>query len=222
MRANIRLPTILFPSYPTPFPADQGVVGMQACGDDMIGQHGCMGDQCMKLSSIFVGQKRFPLLFFFYHHLELNSQSIKPTVERLSYIFHDSSISRDPHLLTGVYPCPSESFPSRAALSPMPHMPRSRIPPPPRIRWRRPGKDIVGLSKPIITMLAQVSFWAKKLGGVFFLFFLGLHTNSSLLFPPGYLLPVRVHLWVRCPLAPAGSQSRPVQAHSGHPLELES
>ncbi len=30
------------------------------------------------------------------------SQSIKPTVERLSYILHDSSISRDPHLLTVV------------------------------------------------------------------------------------------------------------------------
>ena len=66
----------------------------------MIGQHGCMGDQCMKLSRIFVGQRRFLLLFFFYHHLELNSQSIKPTFEQLSYIFHDSSISRDPHLLT--------------------------------------------------------------------------------------------------------------------------
>ena len=35
-----------------------------------------------------------------YHHLEIISQSIKPTVERLSYILHDSSISRDPHLLT--------------------------------------------------------------------------------------------------------------------------
>ncbi len=33
-------------------------------------------------------------------HLEIISQSIKPTVERLSYILHDSSISRDPHLLT--------------------------------------------------------------------------------------------------------------------------
>ena len=59
-----------------------------------------VGDQCMKLSRIFVGQRRFPLLLFFHHHLELNSQSIKPTVEQLSYIFHDSSISRDPYLLT--------------------------------------------------------------------------------------------------------------------------
>ena len=75
-------------------------VGMQACGDVMIGQHGCTGDQCMKLSRIFVGQRRFPLLFFFYHHLEIINQSIKPTVERLSYILHDSFISRDPHLLT--------------------------------------------------------------------------------------------------------------------------
>ena len=73
---------------------------MQACGDVMIGQHGCTGDQCMKLSRIFVGQRRFPLLFFYHHHLEIINQSIKPTVERLSYILHDSSISRDPHLLT--------------------------------------------------------------------------------------------------------------------------
>ncbi len=78
---------------------------MQACDDVMIGQHGCTGDQCMKLSRIFVGQKRFPLLFFFYHHhLEIISQSIKPTVERLSYFLHDSSISRDLHLLTGYEP----------------------------------------------------------------------------------------------------------------------
>ena len=28
------------------------------------------------------------------------NQSIKPTVERLSYIVHDSFLSRDPHLLT--------------------------------------------------------------------------------------------------------------------------
>ena len=66
----------------------------------MIGQHGCMGDQCMKLSRIFVGQRRFPLLFFFYHHLELNSQSIKLKAERLSHISHNSFIGRDPHLLT--------------------------------------------------------------------------------------------------------------------------
>ncbi len=54
----------------------------------------------MKLSRIFAGQRRFPLLFFFYHHLEIIIQSIKPTVERLSYILHGSSISRDPQLLT--------------------------------------------------------------------------------------------------------------------------
>ena len=48
-----------------------------------------------------VGQRRFPLLFLFYHHLEIISRSIKPTVERLSYIFYDSSIIRDPQLLAG-------------------------------------------------------------------------------------------------------------------------
>ena len=68
-----------------------------------------MGDQRMNLSRIFGGQGRFPLLFFLYHHLEIISQSIKPTVERLSYIFHDSSISRDPHLLTRL----CEKFPSK-------------------------------------------------------------------------------------------------------------
>ena len=82
------------------------LVGMQGCGDVMIVS---MGDQCMKLSCIFVGQRRFPLLFVFYHHLEIITQSIKSTVERLSYIFHDSSISRDPHLLTRL----CEKFPSK-------------------------------------------------------------------------------------------------------------
>lgn len=71
-------------------------VGMQAGGDVMINQHGCMDDQCMKLSSIFVGQRRSHFSSRFYHHLELISQSIKPTAERSSYIFHDSSITRDP------------------------------------------------------------------------------------------------------------------------------
>ena len=42
----------------------------------------------------------FSSCFYYHHHLELNNQSIKPTVERLSYILHDSSISRDHHLLT--------------------------------------------------------------------------------------------------------------------------
>ena len=72
---------------------------MQACGDVMIGHrwrsvHEAIPHIC--------GAKAIPTsLLVFYHHLELNSQSIKPTVERLSYIFHDSSISRDPHLSTG-------------------------------------------------------------------------------------------------------------------------
>ena len=56
---------------------------------------------------IFVGQRRFPLLFLYHHHRELNNQSTKLTVARLSYIFRDSSISRDPHLLK-IYRCASE------------------------------------------------------------------------------------------------------------------
>ena len=52
------------------------------------------------IPAYFVGQRRFPLLFLYHHHLEIINQSIKPTVERVSYILHDSSISRDPHLLT--------------------------------------------------------------------------------------------------------------------------
>ena len=52
------------------------------------------------IPAYFVGRRRFPLLFLYHHHRELNSQTIKPTVARLSYILHDSSISRDPHLLT--------------------------------------------------------------------------------------------------------------------------
>ena len=55
----------------------------------------------MKLSRILwdKGDSHFSSSCF-YHHLEIVSQSIKPTVEQLSYILHDSSISRDPHLLT--------------------------------------------------------------------------------------------------------------------------
>lgn len=34
------------------------------------------------------------------HHLEIISQLIRPTVVRLTYIPHDISISREPHLLT--------------------------------------------------------------------------------------------------------------------------
>ena len=38
---------------------------------------------------------------FYHYHLENKySQSIKPTVVRLTYIPHDTSISCDPHLLT--------------------------------------------------------------------------------------------------------------------------
>ena len=55
---------------------------------------------CMGESRIFVGQRRFSLLFLFSSYLEIIGESTKPTVERLSYIFHDSSISRDSHLLT--------------------------------------------------------------------------------------------------------------------------
>lgn len=47
-----------------------------------------------------MGQMRFPLLLVFLSSPRNNNQSIKPTVERLSCIFHDSCISRDPHLLT--------------------------------------------------------------------------------------------------------------------------
>lgn len=50
-------------------------IWMQACGDVMIGQHGCMSNPYMKLSHIFVRQRQFPLLFIFYHHLEFNNQT---------------------------------------------------------------------------------------------------------------------------------------------------
>ncbi len=46
---------------------------------------------------------------FLYHHLEITSQSIKSTVERCSYILHDSSISRDHHLLCK-RPAPGRAF----------------------------------------------------------------------------------------------------------------
>ena len=61
----------------------------------MIGQHGRSVHEAIPH---ICGAKTISTCF--YHHLELNSQSIKPTVDRLYYIFHDSSISRDPHLLT--------------------------------------------------------------------------------------------------------------------------
>ena len=73
-------------------------VGMQACGDVMIGQHGLSVHEAIPH---ICGAKAIPTSYScHHHHLEINSQSIKPTVERLSYILHESSISRDPHLLT--------------------------------------------------------------------------------------------------------------------------
>ena len=68
-------------------------VGMQACGDVMIGQHGRSVHEAIPH---ICGAKAIPTSYScHHHHLEINSQSIKPTVERLSYILHDSSISRD-------------------------------------------------------------------------------------------------------------------------------
>ena len=75
---------------------------MQARGDVMIGQHGRSVHEAIPH---ICGAKAIPTSYScHHHHLEINSQSIKPTVERLSYILHDSSISRDPHLLTGYEP----------------------------------------------------------------------------------------------------------------------
>lgn len=64
-------------------------VEMEAGANVMIGQHE---------RSVNEAIPRFPLLFLFYHyqHLKKISRLIKPTVELLSYILHDSSISRDP------------------------------------------------------------------------------------------------------------------------------
>ena len=72
---------------------------MQACGNVMIGH---CGRSVHEAFPHICGAKAIPTSFlvYFHHHLELNSQSIKPTLEQLSSIFHDSSISRDPHLLT--------------------------------------------------------------------------------------------------------------------------
>ena len=72
---------------------------MQACGDVMIGHHGRSVHEAIPH---ICGAKAIPTsLLVFYHHLELNSQSIKKkTVEQSFYIFHDSLISRDPHLFT--------------------------------------------------------------------------------------------------------------------------
>ena len=69
---------------------------MQACGEVMIGQHGRSVHEAILH---ICGAKAMPTSHH-HHHLEIISQSIKPTVERLSYFLHDSSISRDPHLLT--------------------------------------------------------------------------------------------------------------------------
>ncbi len=59
-------------------------VGMQACGDIMIGQHGRSVHEAIphlcRATAIPTS------LLVFYHHLEIISQSIQPTVERLSCI----------------------------------------------------------------------------------------------------------------------------------------
>lgn len=61
----------------------------------MVGQHGW--------SVIPAGKGNGHISFFFCHYLEimtLINHSITPTVARIPYIFHESSISHDPHLLT--------------------------------------------------------------------------------------------------------------------------
>ena len=72
---------------------------MQACGDVMIGLHGRSVHEAIPHTC---GAKAIPTSLFHHHYQEIISQSIKPTVKRLSYIFHDFSIRRDPHLLTVV------------------------------------------------------------------------------------------------------------------------
>ena len=57
----------------------------------------------MKLYRHIYIAKAIPLLFLSYRRLELNNQSIKPTVERVSYIFYDSSIIR--------WPSPANAYP---------------------------------------------------------------------------------------------------------------
>ncbi len=59
----------------------------------MIGQHGRSVHEAIVIAYLWGTSS-------VYHHLQIISQSIKPTVERLSHILHESSISRDPHLLT--------------------------------------------------------------------------------------------------------------------------
>ena len=46
------------------------------------------------------GAKAMPTDFSYFYHYVKNNQSIKPTVEQSTYIFHDLFISRDSHLLT--------------------------------------------------------------------------------------------------------------------------
>lgn len=48
----------------------------------------------------FCGEKAILTSLLVLNQLEITNRSIKPTVARLSYVLHDSSISRDPHLLT--------------------------------------------------------------------------------------------------------------------------
>lgn len=87
---------------PTPEAHSETIVGMQSYGDAMTGQnertvHECIPHTCRA--------KTIPTSFpcFIMTEKWLVNQ-IKPTVERLSNIFrdifHDSSISRGPHLLT--------------------------------------------------------------------------------------------------------------------------
>ena len=76
--------------------------GMQAVGDVMIGQDGPSVHEVVP--ALIVGQMRFPHHSYFILTEKIMSQFIKWTVEWLSYIFHDSSISRDPHLLTSYEP----------------------------------------------------------------------------------------------------------------------
>ena len=54
--------------------------------------------QCMSYARIFCDSH---ISFFFFAHLGIINLSIKPTIERLSHIFHDSSISREPHYFLG-------------------------------------------------------------------------------------------------------------------------
>lgn len=73
---------------------DSVVVGMQACHDVMIGQHGWSVHEA--LPAYLWGKVDSHFIFSICHHQELNGQWI----ERLSYIFPDFLINCDPHPLT--------------------------------------------------------------------------------------------------------------------------